>query len=94
MRRPELMIVAGAPIPGLDLSKPQLRRSNNTDPATNTLMARREAGWRLICDDVAVPEPLGAADQLPEAAEFIRDTLLSPDSTASRWWPPRRPAPG
>ena len=77
--RPELMIVAGAPIPGLDLSKPQLRRSNNSDPATNTLMNTPRSWVALDLDDVEVPEPLGAASRLPEAAEFIRDTLLPPE---------------
>ncbi len=30
----------------------------------------------LDLDDIAVPAPLGNADQLPKAAEFIRDTVL------------------
>ncbi len=77
--RPELMIVAGAPIPGLNLSKPQLRRSNNSDANTNTL-TNTPRGWlALDLDDISVPEPMGDADQLPRAAEFARDCLLPPE---------------
>ena len=70
------MIVAGAPIPGLDLSKPQLRRSNNSDASTNTLINAPRSWLALDLDDIAVPAPMGDADQLPKAAEFIRDTVL------------------
>ena len=77
--RPELMIVAGAPIAGLDLSRPQLRRSNNPDASTNTLTNELRSWMALDFDDVTVPEPMGDANQLPQAAEFIRDNLLPPE---------------
>lgn len=73
------MIVIGAPAPGLDLARPQFRHWARPDTKENTLMAVPRAWVPVDCDDVTVPEGLGAGDRMPEAAEYVRDTKLPPE---------------
>ena len=42
-------------------------------------MAVPRAWLPVDCDDVSVPEGLGAGDRLPQAAEYVRDNKLPPE---------------
>ena len=72
---PSIMIVRGEPLPHIDLGKPQLRRSNNSRPETNTLKDVPRSWLVVDVDDCAVPAPLGLAENLVEAGVHVR-TLL------------------
>ena len=72
---PSIMIVRGEPLPHIDLGKPQLRRSNNSKPETNTLKDVPRSWLVVDVDDCAVPAPLGLAENLVEAGVHVR-TLL------------------
>ena len=72
---PSIMIVRGEPLPHIDLGKPQLRRSNNSKPETNTLKDVPRSWLVVDVDDCAVPTPLGLAENLVEAGVHVR-TLL------------------
>ena len=73
MQLPRLMIVRGKPRDDLDLAKVHLRRWAGAD---KTLMSADRAWLAIDLDGVEVPAPYGDADQLGQAAEYIRDRLL------------------
>src|SRR5262245_59173945 len=74
--RPDLMVVMGAPRPGLDLARPQLRRWADLNPVGNTLIDVPRSWVAIDVDDYGVPEPFGLADHLADAAAFVRDDAL------------------
>ena len=49
---PSIMIVRGEPLSHIDLGKPQLRRSNNSKPETNTLKDVPRSGQRPRADHI------------------------------------------
>jgi len=69
------MIVRGEPLPHIDLSKPQLRRSNSSKPETNTLKDVPRSWLAVDVDDCHVPEPLGLATRIVEAGRHVRALL-------------------
>jgi hypothetical protein len=71
---PRRMIVMGAPLPGLDLSR--WHRRLWAEPRMATLGAPIRSWLPIDLDDVPVPKGLGAAERLAEAALFVRDRLL------------------
>jgi hypothetical protein len=71
---PRRMIIMGCPIGSLDLGEKHLRRW--ADPAEATLCAVARAWLPLDFDSVAVPEGLGLADRVSDAALHVRDHLL------------------
>ena len=73
MQLPYLMIVRGQPRDDLDLSKVHVRRWAGAD---KTLVSVDRAWLAIDVDGVEVPSPYGDADQLGQAAEYIRDRLL------------------
>ena len=73
MQLPYLMIVRGQPRDDLDLGKVHVRRWAGAD---KTLVSVDRAWLAIDLDGVAVPSPYGDADQLGQAAEYIRDRLL------------------
>lgn len=74
-----LMIVMGKPKPGHNPKHPCRRLWAQTRPENNTLFPTPRAWLPIDCDDILVPAPFGDGDQLPNAAAFIRDTLLPPE---------------
>ena len=73
MQLPYLMIVRGQPRDDLDLGKVHVRRWAGAD---RTLVSVDRAWLAIDLDGVEVPSPYGDADQLGQAAEYIRDRLL------------------
>jgi hypothetical protein len=72
---PSIMIVRGDPLAHIDLSKPQLRRSNSSKPETNTLRDVPRSWLAVDVDDCHVPEPLGLATRIVEAGRHVRALL-------------------
>ena len=77
--RSDLMLVMGAPRPGLDLSRSQLRRAVERPGEPATLVAEPRAWLPLDCDGYAVPAPWGRAEHLKDAARAVRDDALGED---------------
>ena len=74
--RCDVMLVMGAPRPGLDLSRSQLRRAVERPGEPATLVAEPRAWLPLDCDGYAVPAPWGRAEHLKDAARAVRDDAL------------------
>ena len=62
--RPEAMIIAGAPKPGLDLRRSHVRRWAEPVPANNTLLSVARAWVAIDVDDVTLLWGDGSADRL------------------------------
>ena len=71
-------ILMGEVVPGLDTSKPHLRRWANADAATNSLMNSTASGFPSM-RRAPVPAPLGRGENPLEAGTFVRDRLLPPE---------------
>lgn len=72
-------IIRGAPVPGLDLTKPHRRLlyADAESPATLVPCARR---WiALDIDGARVPSGMGDAHYMRTAADYIRQKLLPPE---------------
>ena len=78
-RQPDRCILMGEIIPGLDTSKPHLRRWANADAATNSLVELDRQWLPIDVDDAPVPAPLGRCENLVEAGTFVRDQMLPPE---------------
>ena len=78
-RQPDRCILMGAVMPGLDTSKPHLRRWSNSDAATNSLVELDRKWLPIDVDGASVPAPLGRGENLVEAGTFVRDRLLPPE---------------
>jgi hypothetical protein len=74
--QPGRMIVMGAPASGLDLRCEQRRWSAESRGEAATLRAAERAWLPLDFDDVAVPQGLGRAERMADAALHVRDTRL------------------
>jgi hypothetical protein len=70
-------LVMGAPIDGLDLSRPQRRLW--ADPKIATLRALDRSWMPLDCDDGIVPAGYDGGDRLVDAALFVRECVLPPE---------------
>jgi hypothetical protein len=79
---PRRMIVMGAPLPGLDLSRHHRRLW--AEPRMAMLGAPVRAWLPIDLDDVVVPKGLGRAERLAEAALFVRDRLLPDEFHGAR----------
>jgi hypothetical protein len=71
----DTFLVRAATLPTVDLSKPQRRRHAATD-GTATLEAVPRWWLPFDLDDVAVPEGMGAASAVVEAALWVREHRL------------------
>ncbi|UZF93016.1 hypothetical protein [Bosea sp. NBC_00550] len=71
-----ICLLAGAPLPHVDLAVPNYRRSNNADPSTNTLCNAPRACLVIDIDGAAVPDGLGHGERIAEAASWLRDNCL------------------
>jgi hypothetical protein len=80
--KPRRMIVMGAPLPSLDLSRPHRRLW--AERRTATLDAPVRSWLPIDLDNVVVPKGLGRAERLTEAALFVRDRLLPDEFHGAR----------
>jgi hypothetical protein len=70
-------LVMGAPIDGLDLTRPHRRLWAESKVAT--LRAVNRSWIPLDCDDVIVPAGLGRGNRLVDAALYVRECVLPPE---------------
>ena len=75
-KRRDVMLVMGSPRPGLNLSRPQLRRWADTRRTENTLVPMDRAWLAIDVDGYGVPAPWGLAEHLADAARCVRDDAL------------------
>ena len=74
--RPDLMMVMGAPRPGLDLGRSHRRLWADLSACHNTLVTADRAWLPIDVDGYGVPAPWGLAEHLRDAARAIRDDAL------------------
>jgi hypothetical protein len=79
----DCFVVRGAPIEGLDLEKWHKRRYKHVE-GDNALRAVARSWGNLDIDDVAIPEPLGLAENVRKAALYVRDKLLPEEFCGAR----------